>query len=177
MDFFWVPKVICPFCLIPTCSSRMGQTKQYLGKKQTKPRSTNEVTDHPVLRGIQESKFMIQIGLNCIYNIVIPKDTRQPTSYPHQMNTKCREDPDFLKASLNVNLLRKLRTVSPLKKCCLLSILNQTLTKFQILHRAPVQHVRGAPPPADRARGAVDLRLRTPGKEKSPHRTRGAPRD
>ena len=32
-------KVICPFCLIPTCPSRMWQTKQYLVKKQTKPTS------------------------------------------------------------------------------------------------------------------------------------------
>ena len=33
-------KVICPFCLLPTCPNRMRQTKQYLGKKPTKPRST-----------------------------------------------------------------------------------------------------------------------------------------
>ena len=33
-----VAKVICPFFLIPTCPSRMWQTKQYLVKKQTKPR-------------------------------------------------------------------------------------------------------------------------------------------
>ena len=33
-------QVISPFCLIPTCPSRMGQTKQYLDKKQMKPGST-----------------------------------------------------------------------------------------------------------------------------------------
>ena len=36
--------MICLFCLIPTCPSRMGQTKQYLNKKQTKP----DVIRHPV---------------------------------------------------------------------------------------------------------------------------------